>query len=105
MIKRLSTDFPEGIANPALQWHYAVLQQLAVGVEYSENTLPVDMTVPDLEGMSRPEVAEVLKAFTCEFPACYSAETVAGVTAWDPKAKKARIDITHIDCKGSLFIR
>jgi hypothetical protein len=98
VVRRLTSEFPrDGVPNPALQWHYAVLQQLAVGDELTEESLNcTDMTYPDLEGMMKH--IDVLKSFaTSVFPDGYAYDTVAGVTPYDPSAKKAKVDLTAID--------
>eukprot|EP00759_Apiculatamorpha_spiralis_P042330 PhF_6_TR40463/c0_g1_i1/m.60464/K10884/XRCC6, KU70, G22P1; ATP-dependent DNA helicase 2 subunit 1 len=96
VIRRLTSEFPrDSVPNPSLQWHYAVLQQLAVGDECPDSMQPEDLTRPDLEGMMKYQ--DVLKEFASEFPSGYNAEGVAGVTAWDPAAKKARVDLSGVD--------
>eukprot|EP00760_Papus_ankaliazontas_P039162 PhM_4_TR9502/c0_g1_i2/m.6574/K10884/XRCC6, KU70, G22P1; ATP-dependent DNA helicase 2 subunit 1 len=97
VIRRISADFPrDGVPNPALQWHYTMLQNLAVGEEMRDDQVPVDMTLPDFEGMMKHKKA--LDAFqNAVFSADYNADNVAGVTAYDPLAKKPKLDISTID--------
>jgi hypothetical protein len=74
-IRRLSVDYDAlAITNPALQCRYHLLQRLAL-MDPNKSVAPVDVTLPDTEGMAK--YADVFAEFNkAVFPAGYSAEQV-----------------------------